>query len=340
MRMPRLAVLLLVSALTTACTETPGARGSDASTPGIDAAATTDAATADAAATSETSAGDSAPPKLDSAPPKLDSAPPKPDSAPPKLDGAPPSGVVLRVTFDKAPLGQYTDSAIKSEWKWIKWSSGLKEGRVHIVEGAQSKSGRSLRIFYPKNTYGPGPGGAQWWVTLPQGYNELYCAYWVKFGSGFDFVKGGKIPGLLGGAGNTGGDKPDGTDGWSARMMWRKGGEAVQYVYHPDQPTIYGEDMAWDIGGTRVFSPGTWVRVEHRIVMNTPKQKDGIVEGWWNGVKALSRKNIRFRDVNTFAIDGFYFSTFFGGGDSSWSSTKDEYVYFDDFIIATKPITH
>jgi hypothetical protein len=249
-------------------------------------------------------------------------------------------GLVLRVTFDQAPLGAYTDSAIRSEWKWIKWHSGLKEGRVHIVDGAQAKSGRSLRISYPKNTFGPGQGGAQWWVTLPKSYSELYCAYWIKFGSGFDFVKGGKIPGLLGGKGNTGGNKPDGTDGWSARMMWRKSGDAVQYLYHPDQPGIYGEDLAWDIGSKRVFKPGDWVRVEHRIVINTPGKKDGIVEGWWNGQLALSRKNVRFRDVSSFAIDGFYFSTFFGGGDSSWASSKDEVVYFDDVVIATQPITH
>ena len=249
-------------------------------------------------------------------------------------------GLVLRVRFDQAPLGDYSDSAIKAEWKWVKWHSGLKEGRVQIVEGSEAKSGRSLRVSYPKGTFGPGQGGAQWWITLPKSYDELYCAYWIKFGSGFDFVKGGKIPGLLGGAGNTGGDKPDGTDGWSARMMWRSGGEAVQYLYHPDQPGTYGEDLGWDVGGKRVFTPGVWVRVEHRIVMNTPGKKDGVVQAWWDGKLALSREDIRFRDVSSFAIDGFYFSTFFGGGDQSWASTRDEVVYFDDVVIATEPITH
>ena len=31
-------------------------------------------------------------------------------------------------------------------------------------------------------------------------------------------------------------DVPDGTDGWSGRMMWREDGAATQYLYHPDQP--------------------------------------------------------------------------------------------------------
>jgi hypothetical protein len=31
---------------------------------------------------------------------------------------------------------------------------------------------------------------------------------------------------------------------------------------------------------------------------------------------------------------GFYFSTFFGGGDLSWAPEKDQYVQFDDFVLA------
>ncbi|MCA9598971.1 MAG: hypothetical protein KC776_36930 [Myxococcales bacterium] len=248
--------------------------------------------------------------------------------------------IILKVDFEPAPTGPYTKSAMDLEWTGLKWAQGLTEGRVDIVEGAEAHSGKSLRILYPKGGVGPGEGGAQWLVNLPKSFDELYVSYWVKFGTGFDFVKGGKIPGLGGGANNTGGSKPDGTDGWSGRMMWRTGGDAVQYLYHPDQPTIYGEDLGYDIGGQRSFVPGEWVQVEHHFVMNTPGQHDGIVEAWWNGQKAMERTDIRYRDVDTFAIDVFYFSTFFGGSGADWAATKDEYTYFDDFVISTGPITH
>jgi len=248
--------------------------------------------------------------------------------------------IVLKVDFEPAAVGPYTKSAMDLEWTGLKWAQGLTDGRVDIVEGAEAHSGHSLRVLYPKGGVGPGEGGAQWLVNLPKSFDELYVSYWVKFGSGFDFVKGGKIPGLGGGQNNTGGNKPDGTDGWSGRMMWRAGGDAVQYLYHPDQPTIYGEDLAYDIGGQRTFTPGQWVQVEHHFVMNTPGQHDGVVEAWWNGGLALQRKDIRFRDVSTFAIDVFYFSTFFGGSTSDWAATKDEYTYFDDFVISTGPISH
>ena len=51
-----------------------------------------------------------------------------------------------------------------------------------------------------------------------------------------------------------------------------------------------------------------------------------------------SSKACRFRDIDTFAIDGFWLATFFGGGDDTWNATKDEYLYFDDFVISTERI--
>jgi hypothetical protein len=166
-------------------------------------------------------------------------------------------------------------------------------------------------------------------------FDDLYCSYYVRFEPDFGFVKGGKLPGLAGGAGNTGGRKPNGTDGWSARMMWLARGEVVQYVYHVDQPGDYGQNFHWDRGGQRFFRPGAWHRVEHRIAINTPGERDGIVQGWFDGALALDRRNVRFRDVNAFAIDLFAFSTFFGGSDETWAPVKDEHVSFDDFVVAT-----
>ena len=134
--------------------------------------------------------------------------------------------------------------------------------------------------------------------------------------------------------GNTGGGIPDGTDGWSARMMWRTEGAVVQYVYHPDQPQHYGEDLPWSVADEPLhFAPGQWHEVVHEIRMNTPGLNDGSITAWFDGVLALEADAMRFRDVDSFAIDGMYFSTFFGGGSSSWSTTADEVVLFDDFRI-------
>ena len=171
-------------------------------------------------------------------------------------------------------------------------------------------------------------------IDLGGSYEQLFLSYRVRFEHGFDFVRGGKLPGLFGGRGNAGGQVPDGRDGWSGRMMWREGGEATQYLYHPDQPEMYGEFFWWD----RRFEPGVWHTVEHHFTMNTPGVHDGMLQTWFDGEDALRVEGLRFRDVDTFAIDGLRLETYFGGGDDTWNSAKDEYIYFDDFVISTEPI--
>lgn len=252
----------------------------------------------------------------------------------PSLIGPSASRTLFSQDFNVAALGTYGPDALAAGWMGASPSTGVREGRASVVEGNEAREGRSLRVLYPAGGVSSQPSGAQWKMGVGR-HDELYCAYAVRFAPGFDFVKGGKLPGLAGGAANTGGNKPTGKDGWSARMMWRAGGEVVQYVYHVDQPTIYGEDFQWDLGGQRYFRPGAWHRVEHRIVINTPGQRDGVVQGWFDGVQALDRRNVRFRDVDAFAIDAFYFSTFFGGSDPTWAAVKDEFVYFDQFTVAT-----
>ena len=247
---------------------------------------------------------------------------------PPVNGGA--GSTLLRVDFDGTALGEYSAGAFHSDWPGVDWVIGLGAGRAEIV-GASAYSGRSLRLKYPAGTYGSRAQAIQARIDLPRSYEELHVSYRVRFDEGFDFVRGGKLPGLIGGTANTGGNRPNGSDGWSGRMMWRRGGDAVQYVYHPDQPGVYGEDFRWG----RRFEPGQWHTVEHRFVMNTPQSNDGVLQTWFDGRQAVHVDELRFRDVDSFAIDGFYISTFFGGSDSTWAPEKDEYISFDDFVIST-----
>jgi hypothetical protein len=251
---------------------------------------------------------------------------------------APAGRTLFQQAFDAAAPGAYNADALAAGWMGAAPYNGVREGRVTVFDGTEAREGRSIRVLYPQGGVGPGEGGAQWMMKLGARYDELYCRYDLRFEPGFGFVKGGKLPGLVGGQANTGGEKPTGSDGWSARMMWRIGGEVVQYVYHVDQPTVYGEDLRWSLGGQRYFRPGAWHRVEHRIVMNRPGVRDGIVQGWFDGVLALDRRDVRFRNVDTFSIDAFYFSTFFGGDDPAWAPSKDERVDFDNFAVSTGPI--
>lgn len=53
----------------------------------------------------------------------------------------------------------------------------------------------------------------------------MLLSYELAFDTNFQFVKGGKLPGVRGGPSTTGcdgGKEPNGTDCFSARLMWRK----------------------------------------------------------------------------------------------------------------------
>lgn len=68
---------------------------------------------------------------------------------------------------------------------------------------------------------------------------EVTLSYSVYFSDGFDFVKGGKLPGLYGGASEdeakscSGGRQDNRGRCFSARLMWRKDGMGEFYNYFP-----------------------------------------------------------------------------------------------------------
>ncbi len=209
--------------------------------------------------------------------------------------------------------------------------------RVSVVSEGGNKF---LRVDFPRGGVGSGDSGAQFLTDFSQSiglHDELYVAYDVRFEEGFDFRLGGKLPGFASGWATGGGRQPDGTNGFSTRMMWVEQGDAISYVYHPDQPSRWGDDLHWQ-GAS--FTPDRWTTVETRVRLNTPGQHDGVIEGWMDGRLVLRETGLRFRDTANLKIEGLLFSTFFGGNTSDWAPVRDETIDFDNFIISQGPITH
>ncbi len=238
-----------------------------------------------------------------------------------------PKVVIYTNGFTSTPLGHYTTAQLNREWNTPPSSLGVRDGRVTIVDDPADN--KVMQVLYPRGKYRPHDTGAQWKLMFNHSYDDLYCSYRIKFDQEFDFVKGGKLPGLAGGTAPSGGKAVTGHNGWSGRIMWRKGGQLVQYLYSPDKPGRYGEDFSWNTTITR----GVWHTLTNHFTMNTPSKQDGIMQAWFDGKLVLDRRDIRFRDDTSFGIDLFYFSTFFGGADRSWKTSKDETVLFDDFVI-------
>jgi hypothetical protein len=199
-----------------------------------------------------------------------------------------------------------------------------------------------LRVRYPQGSISPGAvsrynvplGGSQFFARLPIGPQEaVRLSYAVRFSSNFSFVRGGKLPGLYGGAGNTGGNIPNGTDGFSTRFMWRQNGAGEVYAY---LPTSRGYGTSIGRGNWR-FSTGVWHRIDQEVTLNTPGQANGRIRVWFNGRQVLDQRGVTFRTVPQLQIDGILFSTFFGGEDPSWATPRSVHADFADFVVYSVP---
>lgn len=244
------------------------------------------------------------------------------------------------IDFDKEKLGTYSVEQLKKQWQGVIGSVGVAEGRCRIVYDKEIDK-KCLQVSYVKGKTGPKEGGAAWRMYLGERFDELYFQFRVKFPKEFNFVLGGKLPGVGGGSLPVGGEKSDET-GFTARIMWRgedggKKSRVVQYVYYMDKDANkkWGEDMPFENNKKQIFfQPGKWHTLKTRIKMNTPKKTDGIIQSWFDNRLVLD-KPVKFRIDLKLGIDTFIFTTFFGGSDLSWAPIKNECVYFGEFIIST-----
>lgn len=215
--------------------------------------------------------------------------------------------------------------------------------RAGVVSAEHPNFSRALQVEYPEGsasqrsagTDGTPHGGTQLYLDWVHGaVDQAYLSYWLKFEKGFDFVKGGKLPGLFGGRVTSGRHIPDGADGFSTRYMWRARGRAEVYSYLPTS-VAHGTSLG---RGDWSWPTGTWTNIEQHVELNTPGTDDGLVEVWLNGQKVLKMPGLDFRSTTALKIQGLFFSTFFGGGDSSWSTPRTQWSQFADFQISTERI--
>jgi hypothetical protein len=217
--------------------------------------------------------------------------------------------------------------------------SGLEDywGRVNVSYSIDSATQVGfMRISIPKGTYDPGSmmaqgkpvGGAGFKLrVMPAGTHHAIFTYLVRFPPDFDFVLGGKLPGLFGGAGNTGGNIPTGEDGFSFRLMWGTDGFGTVYAYLPTSVT-YGTPLLFKKFS---FKRGQWHKIRQEVELNTPGRSDGLVRIWLDDVYIGTAEGLLVRTVDSLKINGIFCEVFFGGNDPSWASTKDTYVDLADF---------
>lgn len=198
----------------------------------------------------------------------------------------------------------------------------------HLAVVAEDDGNQVLRQRYEPTSRG---SDVVEFVTLDlPTREEAWLSYSLFLEPGWEWVRGGKLPGLAGGTSPSGQQGGDGTDGFSARIIFRSDAVLAAYVYHPDRPERYGEDFP--LCGS--FDVGTWLQVTERVVMNSsPDASDGSIEVWVDGDKFLEADGLRLRTDGEFGVDVLMYSSFYGGNDESWAPSKTTYARFDNFLV-------
>ena len=197
----------------------------------------------------------------------------------------------------------------------VSWTNGFNQNRAQIDSEYAIYGSKSLRILYPKDTYGPSTNGAQAPLRV-DGAEELYASYWLRFSENFDWggtSEGGKLPGLASAGLCSGCVTCTGSNGFTARLMWRQEGKGILYLYHMDKEGNCGDNITLQQNGEDFyFEKGEWYKITQRVLINTDNNHDGEVEVWINDEPAPLLTGIRFVNNGT-NVTYLYFSTFHGG---------------------------
>lgn len=228
------------------------------------------------------------------------------------------------------------------DW-WKDWGAREQPENTDLIgPGRKALLGRSLQVAVQKGSH-MGTSFAYKFAAhhLPEP-EEIFFRYYVRFDA--DWVRstgGGKMPGISGtyGRAGWGGRRVNGRDGWSARGLFSKtAGSATPlgfYCYHVDMRGRYGSHWEWRVNDRGVLQHERWYCAEEYCRLNSPGRNDGVLRAWIDGEPAFEKADIRFRDVPDLKIEQVWFNIYHGG---SWVPEADIHVYFDNVVIARKPI--
>ncbi|KAI6123856.1 polysaccharide lyase family 14 protein [Pisolithus croceorrhizus] len=216
-----------------------------------------------------------------------------------------------------------------------------------------------LQINYPAGSYSGGTGGAQWYTQWNASdgttFNSMLLSYELAFDSNFNWVKGGKLPGLRGGPNTnscSGGSQPTGNDCFSTRLMWRTGGagEVYAYMLQPNNlcsqgSIICNSDYGISIDrGSFYFATGQWMRITMVVQMNDPPDvANGNLVLYFDDSQIISQQGLQFRNGTAVNVGGLYFSnsrftymicqTLLQGSDDSWATLQPVNTYYRNFQL-------
>jgi len=233
-----------------------------------------------------------------------------------------------------------------------------------------------LRILYRKNTASTGTwpnkstyAGFQAAVSIPKknrpkedinNPQEVTLEYSIKFEDDFQWVIGGKLPGLAGGDVPNGGEfigKGRLANGFSARFVWHvisgKPG-ILPYIYHPGRAGKYGQKvygagpLLSKVQPAKSFSErnhnkmmviqkNKWYKIKQTIKANTPNKSNGTMKVWVDDTLTASIGGLKYiADGKNYRVDRIFFSTFYGGSGAAYAPKQDTHTRMKNIRVYVK----
>lgn len=194
----------------------------------------------------------------------------------------------------------------------------LKDGPGPIAMTVNMPKGSTSPYDHPR-------GGMSFpWQPRPvQGKTVACLSYSVLLPADFQFSLGGTLPGISGA-----GPSPQAPDGFTARLAWRQGDVGGATIRMANDGVT--QSTRADQGGFEL-PRGRWVKLDQEVVLNTPKQADGIMRVWIDGRLAIERTDLSYRTKPDVTISGVAADVFYGTQDRPAPAPKDTKVSLTPF---------
>lgn len=211
----------------------------------------------------------------------------------------------------------------------------LSRPNVKLLRNGGPGGSDAIRVFYVG--YKEGSERVLARFPLARSVEEATLSFDVRFGENFEWVKGGKLHGLGPQYPVTGGD-PREPNKWSARVMFKRGGRSMSYLYEQGVGEKYG---VGDISLFPVFKKGVWQRVTMLVKLNSPENADGTFSIYLDNKRTNHQNAVRFRAsaLQETKISKMLFHTFHGGQTPRYAprDSKGNYTTvfadFDNFAV-------
>ena len=210
---------------------------------------------------------------------------------------------------------------------------GNDAGVIDNVSVAKLKDGPApvaITVRMPKGSTSPNgsPKGGMSFPWLPrsvQGKTAACLSYSVLLPADFQFNRGGALPGIHGA-------EPDvaSPDEFTARMVWREsdlGGTNLRLTTAGETRTSAADRESFPL------PRGHWVKLEQEVVLNTPKQADGVLRVWVDGALALERTDLTYRTKPGVVVSGVAADVFYGTADGTGAAPADTKISLTPFVM-------